>query len=442
MAGRLLAAVRPFSLDLPSRAAGRPLHHPRPAVVSGKGVRWIPRRISAWRGGIHPTPAAVLAGGADVPRGFPAASHWSVCFPDEADEGPALRFSVHDFRKRLDAVALAMESTTATLLIWAWGQALAEATGTDAVIVEQVRSGAPQEGTAGFTMLTLPVRRPPRGGRRRGKTHCGISGDICSHCARSKAVSPADFPSGVFPDVDRVGSSVIMVEHATRNICWPTNVVESVVLHECQGRNADGHRPHPAGPAAGSRRTGTARAVGRMGARVGKLVVRSPSSTLENQKSSAPRPADRMRRELFGIPDYGWSDGGGGRPLPVRPFGRSDRVGSCIDRCGGNPGSPAALGCRGGQHTSVGCGCRCSLVGAGGGGARARCRQATRGERNRVVRHARGCRCVDLELLLRTGEPQGELEELASVVVGITVGPLSAGFDSYPRCPNRRRPNR
>ena len=57
-------------------------------------------------------------------------------------------------------MALAVESTTGTLLIWAWGQALVEAAGTDAVIVEQVRAGAPQHGAAGFTMLTLPVLIP------------------------------------------------------------------------------------------------------------------------------------------------------------------------------------------------------------------------------------------------------------------------------------------
>ena len=96
-----------------------------------------------------------------------------------------MRFLGADFRNRLESLALAIESTAATLLIWAWGQALAEATGTDAVIVEQVRCGAPQEATAGFTMLTLPVRIPAWR-TAAWKRRCVTSGGISSHCAPSR----------------------------------------------------------------------------------------------------------------------------------------------------------------------------------------------------------------------------------------------------------------
>jgi hypothetical protein len=180
-----------------------------------------------------PTPEAVSTAERMFREDFPPLA-MDVWFPEDADHGPALRFLGEDFRKRLDVVALAVESTTATLLIWAWGQALAIASGSDAVIVEQVRAGAPQRGTAGFTMLTLPVlvpravdadvEKPLRDFRRHLLALRSIEG-----------VSPADFPPGVFPDVDRLGSSVIMVEHATPAYLLTTEMVESVKLHECKG---------------------------------------------------------------------------------------------------------------------------------------------------------------------------------------------------------------
>lgn len=153
---------------------------------------------------------------------------------NEADEGPARRCLGDAFRKQLEAMALAMDVTPATVLIWAWGQALAGATGTDAVIVEQVRSGAPQKRTAGFTMHTLPVLIPRAAA---GDMEAPLR-DFRKHLLALRGiegVSPADFPPGVFPDVDRTGSSVIMVEHATPQHLLETEAVESLVLHESRG---------------------------------------------------------------------------------------------------------------------------------------------------------------------------------------------------------------
>lgn len=154
--------------------------------------------------------------------------------PWAADEGPALQILGAVLRERLETLAQALESTTATLLIWAWGQALAKATGTDAVVVEQVRSGAPQIHTAGFTMLTLPVLIPhaARGAEERALR------DFRKHLLALRAiegVSPADFPIGVYPDVDRAGSSVIMVENATAEYLLDMNCVRAMVLHEAKG---------------------------------------------------------------------------------------------------------------------------------------------------------------------------------------------------------------
>lgn len=154
--------------------------------------------------------------------------------PNEVDEGPARRCLGDAFRARLEAMALGMDVTPATVLIWAWGQALADASGTDAVIVEQVRSGAPQKRTAGFTMHTLPVIIPRA---TDGDVEAPLR-DFRKHLLALRAiegVSPADFPPGVFPDVDRAGSSVIMIEHATPQHLLETDVVESLVLHESKG---------------------------------------------------------------------------------------------------------------------------------------------------------------------------------------------------------------
>jgi hypothetical protein len=153
---------------------------------------------------------------------------------NEPDEGPARYFAGTAFRERLEAVALSMESTTATLLIWAWGQALADAAGTDAVIVEQVRAGAPQQGSAGFTMHTLPVviSRPADGDTdesiRKFRRHLLALRAI-------EGVCPADFPPGVFPDVDRPDGSVVMVERATPQYLLASEMLGSMVLHECEG---------------------------------------------------------------------------------------------------------------------------------------------------------------------------------------------------------------
>lgn len=154
--------------------------------------------------------------------------------PQVADDGPALSILGPVFRERLETLALALESTAATILIWAWGQALAKASGTDAVVVEQVRSGAPQRHTAGFTMLTLPVRIP----RAACSAEERALRDFRKYLLALRAiegVSPADFPRGVYPDVDRAGSSVIMVENATPEYLLGLDCVRSVVLHEAKG---------------------------------------------------------------------------------------------------------------------------------------------------------------------------------------------------------------
>jgi hypothetical protein len=131
-----------------------------------------------------------------------------------------------------------LEITAATVLIWAWGQALAKSRATESVIVEQVRSGAPQPGTAGFVMHLLPVL-----------IFRAVEGDrIIRHLQEFRArllalrviegVSQEDFLPGVFPDVNQSGSSVIMVERGTlQYLLGGGKMVESIQLHESKGES-------------------------------------------------------------------------------------------------------------------------------------------------------------------------------------------------------------
>ena len=132
--------------------------------------------------------------------------------PGDAD-GPAVRH-----------LGRPSDQIDAPFLIGAWGRASAEAAGVETVWVEQVRAGAPQPGTAGFTMNTLPLRL---GG---GESTAGLRARL--HAMRAiERVSAEDFPPGEFPE----GGSVIMIERATPAHLAAGDVVESLILHEAKG---------------------------------------------------------------------------------------------------------------------------------------------------------------------------------------------------------------
>ncbi len=155
--------------------------------------------------------------------------------PETSEAGRAVRCLGKDFIVRLESVATAMNVTTATLLTWAWGQALAHAASADAVMVEQLRAGAPQHGAAGFTMNTLPVLI------QRADV-AGVEKSLLDFRAwlvalrEIETVSATDFEPGIFPNMDRQGTSVIMVEHGTlRQMIGTVAVgkwVESLLLRE------------------------------------------------------------------------------------------------------------------------------------------------------------------------------------------------------------------
>lgn len=143
-----------------------------------------------------------------------------------------------EFLERLESVAGAMGVTAATILTWSWGQALIDAFETKSVWVEQLRAGAPQAGTAGFTMNLLPalIHRCDDGNIEKGLLE--FRSRLLA-LREIEAVSPEDFPPGVFPDMTGPASSVIMVERGTlRHQVGEVasgELIESLILHERVG---------------------------------------------------------------------------------------------------------------------------------------------------------------------------------------------------------------
>ena len=196
--------------------------------LTGHGANELP--LSRWS---EPSTQAVAAAG-KLFREMPAiAAPMTLDFPTEPDE-VAVRCLGSAFAIRLDSLAAAMEITVATILTWAWGQALAETNGTASVLVEQLRAGPPQPGTAGFTMNTLPVviQRAAAG---------EVAASLRELHSRLRAlreiesVSPDDFPLGVFPNMDAPGASVIMIERGTLQHLAASEIVSTLVLHEAKG---------------------------------------------------------------------------------------------------------------------------------------------------------------------------------------------------------------
>jgi len=138
-----------------------------------------------------------------------------------------------DFGNRLATRATALGVTVASTLVWCWGQARAEISGLSATWVEQVRAGAPQDGTAGFTMNTLPVSIH-RAGSDDPVHGLRAFREKLLDLRRIETVSADDFLTGIYPGLCGTDASVIMVEHRTLAASLgPTMAcVESLVLHE------------------------------------------------------------------------------------------------------------------------------------------------------------------------------------------------------------------
>ncbi len=209
-------------------------HH---ALLDGRSIMRVLRSFMERLAGGNPEPLAIAEWTAPTPESLAltgqifcdeAVHSIEMNFPDKA-VGLAVRCMGNDFAGRLKSMLV----TVPTILIWAWGQALMEISGADAVMVEQIRAGVPKQGTAGFTMNTLPVMV-----RRVGDN---VTRDLIEFRARLLAlraietVSQEDFAAGIFPDTSGLSSSVIMVEHGTLRTMVGGEWVESLVLHEAKG---------------------------------------------------------------------------------------------------------------------------------------------------------------------------------------------------------------
>lgn len=252
-----LAADRRRALLIPHQAPWRAIYWPddgrflwtvHHALLDGRSITAVLRNfITCLAGGEakeltlskwHPPSAEIIArAGKMFQEDFPVSAPF-FSQSDNSSGGLAVRHLGEAFREKLEQTSADLEITAATALIWAWGQALAESSGVESVIVEQVRSGAPQPGTAGFVMHTLPV-----------VIYCAAEGDRMSrHLQEFRArllalrmiegASQGDFLPGVFPDMDHAGGSVIMVERGTlQHLLGDSKMVGAVQLHESKGES-------------------------------------------------------------------------------------------------------------------------------------------------------------------------------------------------------------
>jgi hypothetical protein len=190
-----------------------------------------PLRVSHW-----PLPSATAI--AQAESMFQAmestAEGGSIEWADPAGS-PATRSLGHAFASDFQQCCNALQVSPAAALIWCWGQALTQVFGQTALWVEQVRVGAPQPGTAGFTMTTQPVAIH--------RHSVGDPGDALrefrDYLLRLRAiesVSPEDVAPGIYPNLDGPESSVVMVEHGTlAHQVGFSELLESIELIEPEG---------------------------------------------------------------------------------------------------------------------------------------------------------------------------------------------------------------
>lgn len=151
----------------------------------------------------------------------------------------AVRRLGSSFADMMESLAREWGVSTTALLIQAWSQAVAEASGTDAIAVEQIRSGPPQVGTAGFFMNTLPVmvRRFP--GPEPAEHLKALRRQLLD-LRKIESISEVAYPETVASALQSPWSSVIMVERGTLRFMVEQEgafpFVESLDLHEHRGR--------------------------------------------------------------------------------------------------------------------------------------------------------------------------------------------------------------
>jgi hypothetical protein len=197
-----------------------------------RGQQVVPLSLVSWR---EPTAAEIRAAERIFQETRGHLRKYPAMLTTDDDSGPALSRLGAEVLQRLERLAEHLDLSPATLVIWAWGQALAEKLTLDSVVVEQVRCGFPRESGAGFSMTTLPLVIPR-----------WVEGGLACHLQDFRrrllalreidTVSSRDFQDRVYPDVDGVGCSMVMVEDGTlrhrigEEVCdgW----IREVELHE------------------------------------------------------------------------------------------------------------------------------------------------------------------------------------------------------------------
>lgn len=182
-----------------------------------------PLALSEWH---PPTPEMKTLGDAMFRRVFTGVEATASPPPVEIpNDPPAIRSLGNGFLIELESQAAAHDVTPATLLIEAWGKALLQRSGAESIVVEQLRSGPPQPGTAGFTMNLLPLRIGQENVREQ-----------LLSLRKIETLAMEDFSRGVFPDISGQWNSVIMIERATfAHLLDAPDIVESITLHERKG---------------------------------------------------------------------------------------------------------------------------------------------------------------------------------------------------------------
>lgn len=157
--------------------------------------------------------------------------------PKATQEPAAVQYLGNTFVGKLNRLSSSAGVTMATVLTWAWGQALTGMAGAEAVMVEHIRSGPPTESMAGFGMNMLPLLIPHHS-----------RGDVVESLRTLRhqmlalrhieEVSSADFPVGVFPRSNGPWNSILMIERGTVAHMVGSvarQCVESLLLHEERG---------------------------------------------------------------------------------------------------------------------------------------------------------------------------------------------------------------
>ncbi|MEO7098485.1 MAG: hypothetical protein ABI162_03925 [Luteolibacter sp.] len=218
-------------------------HH---ALLDGRSIARILRGfLNSLRRGISPVPLAITrwssADGAMIAEATKFFSeefaHLEACGSTPRWEPKAVRCLGNQIAAGLESLATEMQISTATILTWTWGQAVARASGMDYAVVEQVRCGPPQIGTAGFSMNTLPMVIH-RGNDAPIETQLRDFRSRLLTLRGFESISPYDLPPEVVQIANAPWSSVIMTERGNlAHMAEAGNDVESIKLHEWPGES-------------------------------------------------------------------------------------------------------------------------------------------------------------------------------------------------------------